>query len=234
MRFKHCYVIAIAVPKNASESIHEALAFVYPNGEQNRIHDHFPLFNVLADGREHIPKYFCFSTVRDPVERFVSAWWFLQWNTGEFEKQAWNPLEKRPGTHQYLNDINQAIELMEKMIIPNTDSIPATDYWCQIGPLDYVLHPQWIYCVDVDGFIPEWMNIFSLDELIKQWPELTEKYFTWGNWKALPLPKINSTPPDLKKSVEETLTHDQIQRVRAVYEKDYILFSKYFEKNLVT
>jgi hypothetical protein len=142
MRFKHCYVIAIAVPKNASESIHEALAFTYPNGEQNRLHDHFPLFNVLADGREHIPKYFCFATVRDPVERFVSAWWFLQWNTGKFEKQEWNPLEKRPGTHQYLNDIEQAIQLMEKMIIPNADSIDATMYWCQIGQLDYVLHPQ--------------------------------------------------------------------------------------------
>lgn len=228
MRFKHCYVIAIAVPKNASESIHEALAFVYPNGEQNRLHDHFPLFNVLADGREHVPKYFCFATVRDPVERFVSAWWFLQWNTGEFEKQPYNPLEKRPGTHQYLNDIEQAIQLMEKIIIPNTDSIPATDYWCQVGSLDYVLHPQWIYCVDVDGLIPEWMNIFSLDNLVKQWPELTEKHFTWGSWKAQPLPKINATPPELKKSVEETLTPEQIERVRAIYEKDYRLFSKYF------
>jgi hypothetical protein len=72
------------------------------------------------------------------------------------------------------------------------------------------------------------MNIISLDNLIKQWPELTEKYFTWGNWKAQSLPKINATPPELKKSVEETLTPEQIKRVGAIYDKDYRLLSKYF------
>lgn len=228
MRFKHCYVITPGVPKNASESIHEALAYVYPNGEQNRIHDHVPLFNVLAEGRENLHKYFCFAVVRDPVERFVSAWWFLQWNTGPQERTEWNPELGRPGTHQYLNNIETAIQLMEQKIIPNADSSDAMNYWSQVYSLDYVLHPQWVYCIDVDGLIPEWLHIYSLDTLIKQWPELTEKYFTWGNWKALPLPKINATPPELKKPVEETLTPEQIQRVRTVYEKDYRLFSKYF------
>jgi hypothetical protein len=88
--------------------------------------------------------------------------------------------------------------------------------------------------VILKGLIPEWLHIFSLDELVKQWPQLTEKYFTWGNWQALPLPKLNSTPSEFKKSIKETLSPEQIQRIRAVYEKDYRLFSKYFEKNLVT
>ena len=186
------------------------------------------LFNILAEGRENIHKYYSFAVVRDPVERFVSAWWFLQWNTGQHERLEWNPELNRPGTHQYLNNIETAIKLMEEKIIPGADSLDAMNYWPQVYVLDYVLHPQWIYCVDVDNNIPNWLHIHSLDGLIKVWPELTEKYFTWGNWKAKPLPKVNATPSELKKSVEETLTPEQIQRVRAVYEKDYRLFSKYF------
>jgi len=47
-------------------------------------------------------------------------------------------------------------------------------------------------------------------------------------WSPKPFPKENSTPLELKKTVEETLTTEQIQRVKAIYEKDYRLLSAYF------
>ena len=50
MRFDHCDAFALAIPKNASESIHAALAYVWPNGRQYRVHDHKPLKDILHDG----------------------------------------------------------------------------------------------------------------------------------------------------------------------------------------
>ncbi len=39
----------------------------------------------------------------------IPAWWYLQWNTGKLERQEWNPEENRPGTHQYLNDLETTL-----------------------------------------------------------------------------------------------------------------------------
>jgi len=228
MKFNHCYAMALAIPKNASESIHEALAYTYPNGEQNRVHDHRTLRNILWEGNEFTRTHYCFAVLREPVERFVSAWWYLQWNTGEFERLPWNPEEKRPGTHQYLSDLEITIKLLEEKVKPNTDSLSVDDYYRQICDLDYVLHPQWIYCVTNEGIIPDYLHFYNMKGLIGAWPDLVKK-FTYGNWSPKnPFPQVNATPSELKKTVEETLTPEQIQRVRAVYEKDYRLFLKYF------
>ena len=79
MRFDHCDAFALAIPKNASESIHAALAYTWPNGRQHRVHDHKLLKDVLLDGDDFTRTHYCIAIVREPVERFVSAWWYLQW-----------------------------------------------------------------------------------------------------------------------------------------------------------
>ena len=100
-------------------------------------------------------------------------------------------------------------------------------YWRQFYDLDYVFHPQWAYCATADGIIPDYLHFYNIKSIVEAWPELTKK-FTYGEWSPKPFPKENFTPPELKKTVEETLTTEQIQRVMVIYEKDYRLFSKYF------
>ena len=227
MRFDHCDAFALAIPKNASESIHLALMYDWPNGRTHRVHDHKLLKDILMDGDDFTRTHYCMAILREPVERFVSAWWYLQWNTGKLERQEWNPEENRPGTHQYLNDLETTLVLLEQKVKANADTLSVDNYFRQFYDLDYVFHPQWVYCATADGNIPDYLHFYNIKGIIEAWPELTKK-FTYGNYSPKPFPKENSTPSELKKSIEETLTPEQIERVRAIYEKDYRLFSSYF------
>ena len=227
MRFDHCDAFALAIPKNASESIHAALAYTWPNGRQHRVHDHKLLKDILLDGDDFTRTHYCIAIVREPVERFVSAWWYLQLNTGILERQKWNPEENRPGTHQYLNNLETTLTLLEQKVKHNADELSVEQYWRQFYDLDYVFHPQWTYCATTDGVIPDYLHFYNIKGIVEAWPELINK-FIYGEWSPKPFPKENSTPLELKKTVEETLTTEQIQRVMAIYEKDYRLFSKYF------
>lgn len=227
MKFDHCDVLALAIPKNASESLHTALAYVWPNGKQYRIHDHQLLVDILGRGDDFIYTHYCIAIVREPVERFVSAWWFLQWNTAEPERQEWNPEQNRPGTHQYINNLETTLTLLEQKVKYKADELSVKDYGRQFYDLDYVFHPQWAYCAANDGTIPDYLHFYNIEGIIEAWPELTKKFIR-GEWSPKPFLKENSTPPQYKKTVEETLTTEQIQRVKAIYEKDYRLFSKYF------
>ena len=227
MRFDHCDAFALAIPKNASESIHAALAYTWPNGKQHRVHDHKLLKDILLEGDDFTRTHYCIAIVREPVERFVSAWWYLQWNTGILERQKWNPEENRPGTHQYLNNLETTLTLLEQKVKHNADELSVEQYWRQFYDLDYVFHPQWTYCATTDGVIPDYLHFYNIKGIVEAWPELINK-FIYGEWSPKPFPKENSTPLELKKTVEETLTTEQIQRVMAIYEKDYRLFSKYF------
>lgn len=227
MRFDHCDAFALAIPKNASESIHAALAYTWPNGKQHRVHDHKLLKDILLEGDDFTRTHYCIAIVREPVERFVSAWWYLQWNTGILERQKWNPEENRPGTHQYLNNLETTLTLLEQKVKHNADELSVEQYWRQFYDLDYVFHPQWTYCATTDGVIPDYLHFYNIKGIVEAWPELINK-FIYGEWSPKPFPKENSTPLELKKTVEETLTTEQIQRVTAIYEKDYRLFSKYF------
>ena len=227
MRFDHCDAFALAIPKNASESIHAALAYTWPNGKQHRVHDHKLLKDILLEGDDFTRTHYCIAIVREPVERFVSAWWYLQWNTGILERQKWNPEENRPGTHQYLNNLETTLTLLEQKVKHNADELSVEQYWRQFYDLDYVFHPQWTYCATTDGVIPDYLHFYNIKGIVEAWPELIKK-FICGEWSPKPFPKENSTPLELKKTVEETLTTEQIQRVTAIYEKDYRLFLKYF------
>ena len=179
------------------------------------------------EGDDFTRTHYCIAIVREPVERFVSAWWYLQWNTGILERQKWNPEENRPGTHQYLNDLETTLTLLEQKVKHNANEFSVEQYWRQFYDLDYVFHPQWAYCATADSIIPNYLHFYNIKGIVEAWPELINK-FIYGEWSPKPFPKENSTPLELKKTVEETLTTEQIQRVMAIYEKDYRLFSKYF------
>ena len=148
-------------------------------------------------------------------------------NTGKLERQEWNPEENRPGTHQYLNDLETTLTLLEQKVKSKADELSLEHYAHQFYDLDYVFHPQWAYCATKDGVIPGYLHFYNIKSIVEAWPELTKK-FTYGEYSPKPFPKENSTPAEFKKTIEETLTPDQIQRVRAIYEKDYRLLSAYF------
>ena len=172
MRFDHCDAFALAIPKNASESIHLALMYDWPNGRTHRVHDHKLLKDILMDGDDFTRTHYCMAILREPVERFVSAWWYLQWNTGKLERQEWNPEENRPGTHQYLNDLETTLVLLEQKVKANADTLSVDNYFRQFYDLDYVFHPQWVYCATADGNIPDYLHAKPGDEL--QWRVLID------------------------------------------------------------
>ena len=60
MRFDHCDAFALAIPKNASESIHAALAYTWPNGRQHRVHDHKLLKDILNNNDILLNIYYYF------------------------------------------------------------------------------------------------------------------------------------------------------------------------------
>lgn len=67
--------VFVQIPKNASAAVHRIL-----ENPTDKYHDHRTYIDLLSDNDpELLENYFSFATVRNPYDRFVSAW--------EFERQ---------------------------------------------------------------------------------------------------------------------------------------------------
>lgn len=75
--------IFVQVPKNASESIHDAI-----RNPSDDSHDHRTMIDILnSNDPELTDNYFSFGVVRNPYDRFVSCYEYMKQNSG----YLWNP-----------------------------------------------------------------------------------------------------------------------------------------------
>lgn len=80
MLFPKIKLCLVGVPKNASESLHQALI---EQLDMKRIHEHVPMSHLLIEnGMRELQEYYKVATVRNPYERFYSAYRFLRHNDG--------------------------------------------------------------------------------------------------------------------------------------------------------
>lgn len=70
--------VFVQIPKNASSSIHRALS-----NQTDDSHDHETYISILANNDpELIESYYSFAVVRNPYDRFVSAYEWVRQNSG--------------------------------------------------------------------------------------------------------------------------------------------------------
>jgi hypothetical protein len=75
--------IFVQIPKNASESVHDALR--NPSDDN---HNHLTMIEILSNNDpELVDNYFSFAVVRNPYARFVSCYEYMKQNSG----YLWNP-----------------------------------------------------------------------------------------------------------------------------------------------
>ena len=93
-------VVFVQIPKNASAAVHRIL-----ENPTDKSHDHRTYIDILSDNDpEMIENYYSFATVRNPYDRFVSAWEFERQNGREmgFDETVYE-FERR-GSFFYTNE----------------------------------------------------------------------------------------------------------------------------------
>lgn len=93
-------VVFVQIPKNASAAVHRIL-----ENPTDRYHDHRTYIDLLSDhDPELIESYYSFATVRNPYDRFVSAWEFERQNGREMSFEDTIKEFTRRGPFFYTNE----------------------------------------------------------------------------------------------------------------------------------
>ena len=93
-------VVFIQIPKNASAAVHRIL-----ENPTDRYHDHRTYVDLMSDNDpELLERYFSFATVRNPYDRFVSAWEFERQNGRDMSFEDTIDEFTRRGAFFYTNE----------------------------------------------------------------------------------------------------------------------------------
>jgi hypothetical protein len=179
----------IHIPKNAGTSIATAI-YGHSPGHKTAL-----FYSVAAGGLagwEHT-----FAVLRDPVERFLSAYWFIQRNgTAEIAIQ--------PGFARKLSGITTVDQMLDVVELNQRN----------LYNLDHVLRPQWWYISDLAGkiIVP---TLYVVGEDLQALELSLYKSGVSG------VPFRNRTEKGAL-----TLTAAQVGRIQTLYERDVRLFRR--------
>ena len=154
--------IFIQIPKCATTSIHEALR----NKTDDR-HDHSSYIDILLENdSELIEKYFSFSCVRNPYDRIMSAYSFLD-----------------VSDHYTMNEGLEFEEFIHKL------------YYSKLSDIKTIMYlPQYKYITIKNTVLVD--KVIKFENLDKEWKEISKiinKKNTNGFKIKDKLPKINET-----------------------------------------
>jgi hypothetical protein len=176
-------LLFIHVPKNAGTSIATA------------IYGHLPPHTTAYFYRTVAPDYFehaeAFAVLRDPVDRFVSAYWFVQ-NRGGDDVAMDHAFAKA----------TSGIETVDQLL--NFTAVKFKNLY----HLDNVLRPQWWYVLGGNGeLLVKRLFILGKDQ---------DKMAVFlRNFGIVEIPIKNQT-----KKGSLVLTEAQTRRIRALYDRD--------------
>lgn len=193
--------IFVQIPKNASSSIHRIL-----ENPTDREHDHRTYIDILASNDpELIESYFSFAVVRNPYDRFVSAYEYLR----QVSEDGWNP-----SFEDVVNDFYS-----------RGNYFYTTEEHIHWWPQHRFVAIKNIVLVD---------EIIQYESVNSEWPEIANKIIS-GLPETYSKPTVvmpHENPSQLrdKKDYREYYTKDLAEKVYSLYRKDFELFN--YDKKL--
>jgi hypothetical protein len=180
-------VIFIHVPKNAGTSIANA---IYGDSIGHRTALFYKKF--APDFFQHVRK---FAVLRDPLERFLSAYWYVR--AGGGTEVRMDPVFYTRVSH--IDSVDALLDYLEERL-------------SNIFGLDHVLRPQCWYLADEKGeiLIDELYVLDGADGALNQ---------AIADLSGKSLPRMNTTSRG-----SEALSPAQISRIERLYKRDFELF----------
>ncbi len=185
--------IFIHIPKNAGTSL--MMSF----GNEKSTHITASQISELID----IKKYFVFSIVRNPIERFISLYNYARMEISYYHNNI-NPKSALYGKHLDYELLKNA-SLYECAVLLTEGKLKHDDSWNQWKP-----QYTWLYDNENNCLVDK---VYSLDNL----EELKEDFKLKGF--NIEIPKIN-----VSKATKSILDDNTQEIVRNFYKKDFELF----------
>lgn len=184
--------VFVQITKNASSAIHDAL-----RNNSDYSHDHALYIDILSNNDpELIESYYSFAVVRNPYDRFVSAWEYLS----NYEEVRW-PLSFEETVRQF--------HKRGRFFYTSEDLV----WW----PQARFISIKKIILVDkvlrYETLSEEWPGV--VEEIVKRTPE------GFSRPKEL-LDRMNTNPRE--KSLDEYYTPELKEMVYDLYRRDFEMF----------
>lgn len=199
MVYHDIQTVFVQITKTASSSVHSLLA--------NERELSLPLVHLryskavsdeLTNGLD-VSKYYNFSTVRNPYDRYVSSYFFM--------KQIYN----------WNRDFDETLdELLNK----------PQNWWDNTFIL---LRPQWWFVCNHDTYAVEVDEIYKYETINSDWPAIANKINTTNPGATIltTLPTVNVTSG--RESWESyytgSLGQERAEKVEQLYAKDFEIFN---------
>ncbi|MCW0219427.1 MAG: sulfotransferase family protein [Prosthecobacter sp.] len=170
--YQQLRTIFVHVPKTAGTAIERALL----QGSKGTVGGHTTALGYRSTYPEVFEHYFKFSVIRHPVDRFVSAFYYL----------------RQQKIHPALNN----------QVIHECDTIDEFVKWVEMNPalVQKIVHllPQHMFLCDAEGLILV-DQVYDYDKLPEAWADISERI----GITYIPLVKINVSqrPGNFKPSM---------------------------------
>lgn len=203
MIFHKWKLVFVGIPKNASVSIHTALS----NKTDNVAHTHLGISEIFSNEDEDLLlDYQSFCVVRNPFDRFYSAW---------------KHNHPHPGPTSIVDYRNAFNEFVNNIVKPGkvSSNISHEHYW-----------PQYKFVTLNKRVVVD--NVLKFENLQEDWIKFQNN---WNSLSLtsysmnLRLPKENSS--QIQTPWNEVYNHESIEIIRNLYRLDFEIFN--YEPKLI-